>query len=57
MENILNLLKKSSLSLDKIQSLCQLELNEINTIIKKLENERKVFLNSSGKYQLLTEEY
>lgn len=56
-EEILNLIKKENLTVERIQQKTNLEIEEIEKIIKKLVNEKKIFLNTSKKYEYIKEDY
>ena len=56
-EDILNLLKHNNLSINKIKTLCNLEQEEAEKIIQELVDEKRIFLNTSNKYQKLSNEY
>ena len=54
---ILQIIEKSSLTVDKIIDLTDSNKDEIETILKELEDEQKIFLNTRNKYEAITEEY
>ena len=56
-EEILKLLKKNNLSLDKIQKITNLNYQEIEIILQELVDEKQIFLNTSKKYEILTDSY
>ena len=56
-EQILNLIKQNSISIDKLQSLTNLNMDELESIIQKLNDEGLIFLNTSKKYEAIREEH
>lgn len=56
-EEILNIIKNSNISIDKIQILLNLEEQKVKEIIQELIQEQKVFLNTHDKYEYINEDY
>ena len=54
---ILNLIKQNNISIDKLQSLTNLNIDELESIIQELSDEHLIFLNTSNKYQAIGEEH
>ena len=56
-EKILNLIQQNNLKLEQIQRQTNLDLQEIEKILEELIEERKIFLNTSNKYESLSDNY
>ena len=56
-EIILKLIEKENLTLERIQELTNLEKQEIKEILQELTNEKKIFLNTENKYELINEKH
>ena len=56
-ENVLKLISKSSISLEKIQKILNIEEDELKSILKELTKEHHIFLNTSKKYELMSDDY
>jgi len=56
-EQILKLIQQNNLRLEQIQRATNLEYDEIETILQELMDEKQIFLNTSKKYEALTEDY
>ena len=56
-ENILNTIKYNSISFDKIQSLLNIEEQELKSVIQELVEEQSIFLNTHNKYEFLRSDY
>jgi len=56
-EKILKLIQKENCSLEILEKLIKLDKNEIKVIIEELTSEKKIFLNTSNKYEIIKEEY
>lgn len=51
-ENVLKLISKSSISLEKIQKILNIEEDELKSILKELTKEHHIFLNTSKNMNL-----
>lgn len=56
-EKILKIIEQNNSSINRIQKLTNLEINTIENIIQELINEKKIFLNTSNKYETMKPEY
>ena len=56
-EQILKIIQQNNLNFEKIQTIFNLEKEEAEKIIQELIDARKIFLNTSNKYQYLSNEY
>ena len=56
-EHILKIIEQNNVSIDKIKLLTNFEQNELDSIIYELMNEKKIFLNTFNKYEILGENY
>jgi len=56
-EQILKIIQQNNLNFEKIQTIFNLEKEEAEKTIQELIDERKIFLNTSNKYQYLSNEY
>ena len=56
-KEVLTLIKKGNISLDRIQGITNINSQELSIIIQELMEEKKIFLNTSKKYEAITDNY
>jgi len=52
-DNVLNIIKKKSISFDLLLNISNLDKNELNNTLNELLRENKIFINSMNKYEIL----
>ena len=54
---LLKLIQRSNISLEKLQKITGLDLQTIESLIHELEDEKLIFLNTSKRYEVVKDDY
>ena len=56
-ENILSIIKRKNTNFENLLNLSEISESELTKVLEELVLEKKIFLNSSSKYEIMNEEY